>query len=788
MAAGLWLTNRSREQGNRRVDRHTFETSFGKSLPVLPVREHREGVGIATLLSLWRRRYLIMLFAMCSLLAAAGALTVLENRYAAEAVVKLDLQRPEGSSGADAALAVAVDLNALAQSEARILRSRVIARAVVDRLGLAADPRYAEATPRMAALRASFVDALAWARREAFGRIPGATAAADEGEPADAARDTAEERAVRELMSRLKVSTDSRSYLLTISYQSHNADLAARVANAVAQEYLARQSRSVLEPARHRTEWLAERVRETGTALRSAEAVVSAFRERTGMLGSASGASGDPENVAQQQLQEATRQLGAARLARMNEERRLGRVQELLRAGQTPSAADLQGSPLIANLLEREAIARRDLGEQQLRFGSRHPSVLETQAGIADLRGRIDGELRRAVRVIAGDVSTARETEANLQQHLDEIRGGLIGSKPQEAELRVLLTAAQTLRERLTTLERSYDQALAMRDLRPVTASLILPAEPENLAVFPRAFMVLAIGLLGGAGTGAVGALLLERRDQGLRTSGDLPAGSDTRCLAMVPELPRSAMSGRDVGSRDQAAFEEAVYAVGAGAGLFNGSHGCRTVLITSSVVGEGKSTLCVALARALSASGKRVMLVEGTPLRERGKSEHQREHQREHAGADAAPLALAGQASAGGGMLVTLPRDGGLVTDEYSFDSSNFEAKLEEARKNFDLIILEGAPVMLVADSLVLGRQADVVIYVARWAHTRRRVVEAALRRLAENSIVVDGIVLSRVDLRRHRRLHLFDDCSFYVRERRFYQRMAGHAGLRWSTPRDRR
>jgi succinoglycan biosynthesis transport protein ExoP len=747
------------------VDRLTFDTSLGKSLPALSAREHRESVAVATLLALWRRRYLIGGVAALAVLVAAGALTQMEKRYAAEAVVKLDLQRPDSAAGPNQALSVAVDLNALAQSEARIARSRAVARAVVDRLRLADDPRYAGGESRLAALRAAALQKLAWFRQEWLGQAPAAAdeATADEPAPGAAGEDSPQGRAVRDLMQRLSVAPDSRSYLITISYQAHDPALAARVANAVAEEYLARQSLSVNDPARRRAEWLDGRVREMTDALRAAEAEVAAFRERNGMLGTVSDTS-NPESVSQQQLQEVTAQLATANLARINEERRLARVQDLLRSGQLPSAIDLQSSPLIATLLEREAIARRELGEKQASFGSRHPSVIEARAGIADLRARIDAETRRTVQVIAGDLSAARATEADLGRRLEELKRTLLDNKPNEGELRVLLRGVQMIRERLATLERSYDQALAVRDLRPIAASLILPAEPESIPVFPRPFLVLGLGLLGGLGLGTSSALLLERRDQGLRTSSDLSPDTGTRCLAMVPEVKMPVLSRAAQRTRGHAAFEESIYAAGAGVGLFNKAHGCRTVLVTSSVSGEGKSTLCRALARALIASGMRVMLVEGNPLR-------QDSEDAVRASAPPTPAAPASPAA---------PRTALAVSGAYRFAASDLEVRLEEARKNFDIIILEGAPVMLVADSLVLGRQADIVIHVARWAHTPRRVVEAALRRMNENSLMVDGVVLTRVNLRRHRRLHLFDDCSFYAKEHRQYERMAKHPLLR--------
>src|SRR5690606_12915548 len=101
--------------------------------------------------------------------------------------------------------------------------------------------------------------------------LPAAPAAE---EAPGAVEDSAEGRAVRDLLQRLTVAPDSRSYLITISYQAPDPQLAARVANTVAEEYLARQSRSVSDPARRRAEWLDGRVQELTGTLRKAEAEV----------------------------------------------------------------------------------------------------------------------------------------------------------------------------------------------------------------------------------------------------------------------------------------------------------------------------------------------------------------------------------------------------------------------------------------------------------------------------------------------------------------------------------
>jgi Mrp family chromosome partitioning ATPase len=287
------------------------------------------------------------------------------------------------------------------------------------------------------------------------------------------------------------------------------------------------------------------------------------------------------------------------------------------------------------------------------------------------------------------------------------------------------------------------------------------------------------LSLIGGCLAGVALAALLERFDHGLRTSNDVTAATDLRCLGLVPELlpddPALTAASRFAIASAQIVFYEAVRVVASSVGLFGSGHGDggRIVLVTSAVPGEGRSTLCAGLARSLSLTGRRVLLIDGPPCRfdqtgprEPGPGSPQT--------SDAGPQ----QAKPAEGALVVLQRKSAAGFALDVFGSPRLGPALEEARRHFDVILIEGPPIMLIADALVLGRIADIVIHVARWADTKRRTVHAAVQRMEEHGVIVDGVVLMRVDVEKHAKLNLGDHGSYHLRPHDYYERAAQPAG----------
>ena len=129
--------------------------------------------------------------------------------------------------------------------------------------------------------------------------------------------------------------------------------------------------------------------------------------------------------------------------------------------------------------------------------------------------------------------------------------------------------------------------------------------------------------------------------------------------------------------------------------------------------------------------------------------------------------------------------QDGYVVLDSNSipgasgtdvFDPAGLIRLIAESRRHFDVILIEGPPLLLVGDSLLLGKFADKVVLAARWNSTRRHTVRAALQRLQENNVAVNGVVITRVDLARHSKLGFVDQCTYYEEEQRYYEGLYGN------------
>ena len=221
----------------------------------------------------------------------------------------------------------------------------------------------------------------------------------------------------------------------------------------------------------------------------------------------------------------------------------------------------------------------------------------------------------------------------------------------------------------------------------------------------------------------------------------------------MLPEAVRRRRNSRDTPSTDEIIFGETVRSLGTGVGLFGTPGTCRVVMVTSSLPGEGKSTICMALARQLVGVGQRVLLIDSTRSREAS-----------------APVLLIASSTASEPARVR-PRFSTVVAEVFG---PKLDRLIEEARKQFDVVLIEGPPVMLLADSFVIGRQADVVIHAIHWRKTMKSTVLNALQRLQDQSVRVDGTILTRVVPREHRKFGLEDECSHYISARRFFEKLS--------------
>jgi uncharacterized protein involved in exopolysaccharide biosynthesis len=172
---------------------------------------HYEQLAYDTLWVLWHRKLLISAILVAAVLLMSVMLVLIGPRYSSEAIIELNFIREVPPAGAQIQPTASVDAGAIVDSAARVIRSRATASAVVARLRLDEDP--------------------AFARRSAFSYV---RSVLDQ----DAATESPHDLAVRELMRKITVTNEPRSYLISIAITTGDPEKSADLANAVAVEYL----------------------------------------------------------------------------------------------------------------------------------------------------------------------------------------------------------------------------------------------------------------------------------------------------------------------------------------------------------------------------------------------------------------------------------------------------------------------------------------------------------------------------------------------------------------------
>lgn len=688
---------------------------------------------------LWRRKGLIVIIMVVGVGLTAAGLAVLPQTFVARSLVLIDPDRSSRPNEASSALASQSLDGATIDSQVQLLASRSLARAVVSSLGLADSEELSSTSPS---------PALQYLMRlqQFFGR-----AVADEHDPPAEPGDRLP-RSIDRFLDRLSIGREGKTYVISIAYASADPQTAAQVANAVAEHYLVEQLAQKIAAAKRTSEWLTERLVQAKAQQDADQEALRAFREHN------IGAQPDRTGREGEQLVQLSRELVTASVERQGKEAKFVRIRELARRGEMSTPIDEVGpSVMLTQLNALKAQALRREAELSAQFGDRHPKIIDARREVVELTSRIESEQQAFLRDFDGSVQVARAKEQALQRELDRLKqrsaeqdGAAIGLKHLEQQADLSRRLYETL---LARSEAGSQVESGQRPDARVISEAIAPSSP----VFPRPKLILGVALTISLIVALVAVYLAELAERGFRTAGELEGELGLRSLAMLPAQRRRKDDPPPesyVLDRPQSRLAEAVRSVLADLLVERDSGRGKVVMISSCLPGEGKTTLSLCLARLAAAEGLRTLLIDAD-LR------HPRVHEL------FGPKLLAGLGEVLRGEiriedalrtdartgLVVLPGSKRLSQPARLLGQEGIGAILERARASFDLVVIDTAPLLAVADARLIGLHADAAVMVVRWQATPRTLAQACLASLAPIRGKVRGAVLSRVDLRRQAR-----------------------------------
>ena len=654
---------------------------------------------------------------------------VMPRLYTASSNVVLETAARQDAGSTQTVAATPAD-SATVDTEAQLIKSRDLADQVVNALKLDRDPGF-------------------WS-------------AEHKAQPVNP--DRQHDAAVALIHGSLVAKRSGLTSVISIAFTSPSPTLSAKIANAFAEQYLVAQQSSKNATTKLSGKSLTDKLSSLKDAAVSAESAVARYRNEHGLYTDA-GAS-----LTQQQVAAYDQQAATARSELAAYEARLSIAKSQLASGDLSNVA--LDSGVIQGLRGQRASLTARIADLRTRYGDRHPDVQNAQNQLADVDNQIRAEIHRIISELQTRAQVARQQLGALQQESGRGRSQLVGATSAQVELGELQRTATAARTVYEMYLAKSQQANAQVGTELPDARIAARADPPGKPSSPNVPVNLGLGLVLALAAGAGVLYARESLHPGLLTGEDIERKLGLTHLGSVPELA-SVADRADAAAepidyvlqKPLSSFSEAIRGLRASL-RFAGSQEqiCRVIAITSALPNEGKSTTSICLARSAAQSGVKVLLVD-CDIRKRGvnallKTEPScglREVLLGQATLDQALLY-----DEGSGAWVLPIASSNTPAEEGLFETPALNALLRELTSRFDLVLLDTAPVLAVAETRLLVAKADAVMYLAHWRKTPEKAILSALKMLDGAGAYIAGVALTQVNMRLQAR-YGYGDASYY-------------------------
>jgi succinoglycan biosynthesis transport protein ExoP len=737
-----------RQAEAQRVDDFSFRFGEGESL---------KGVW-----SVIRKRKIGIMVAGCLGLALAIAASMVQSRqYQATATIEVgntDASQTSLRLNALAAVPSADAMKTDISTHIRILQSPAVLLGVVRDLKLQNEAPF------------KFQPSL-------MGSLTGANAQIEDemkrGLPLEQAPYT-RDRILAIFSKKLKIENTPDTRLITVQYLNPNPDRAAAIANAIVQEYVMYEARS--RATSDSQKWLGDQLADLKANYEQSQDALATFEQKTGLNGLVLGAigqaggGGSTHVPALDSLDSLNQQLIAAQTDRIAKEAiyRLTKTQDpevvasiAANAGSGNAASETAvsgpGLELLRNFRQQQAALRVTYGDMLTKYGPNNQHLIETKSQLDTVNAQIAEELGRINERAHQEYLFAQEKEDGLHKAVtlqEHVAGDLNVSSVKLQSLSQEAAASRQLYDALYGKLKELDIQSALRATNIGIANAAMPpAKPTR----PNPPLYMAIGLVAGLFFGVSSAFVREHMDDTVRVGLQLQGGLPLPMLANIPTTPvlkSSNASGangesspllndpRSSGAESFRSLRTAIH-VASHAGRL------RSLLVTSPLFGEGKSTVAYNTAIAFALAGKKVLLLDADM---RKPIQH---HLFDRPCSPGLTDLLEGKATTGSVIhrhrtvpsLSLLPAGSETSASAELLESDKFNVLLATLTQEYDLVIADSPPILLVSDARILSEKFGATLAVVRARQTTKTVLKSLSSVLELSGSRAVGLVLNGVD-----------------------------------------
>ncbi|MGH9327378.1 MAG: GumC family protein [Terriglobia bacterium] len=703
------------------------------------------------LLDYWaiiRKRRWVVLACLVVVFATVAIGTLKEKPvYQGKVLIEIDPQPPNVVNFKEVVSVDPVDVEAYLETQYKILKSRSLAEQVVRDLQLYRIPEFYKA-------------------RLFFGLVyqaPKILPSPSEPNPdvnADYYRNS-----ISHLQGSIDISPVRRSNLVQVSFDSYNPEVAAQVANKLANDYIIQNLEVKWNETMKASKWLAGRLYEMQAKLEKSEDELQAYARSRGIL-YIDTKDNSQQSLASARMEELMQEYGQAQSA-MFEQKGL---YSLVKKGKVEDLPGVLNNGLIQNLEESMANAKEEYATITTWVKPDYPKARQVQRQIKALQNEVDRQKAAIIANIVQNYKSSEHRAKYLAAAINEQKKGMSALNQKLVQYNILKRQVDSNRELYQGLLQRMKEAQVSAGLTASNIRIVDTAIVPKAPVKPRVFLNLALGLIAGLGLGVGLAFFQEYLDKTLKTSDDVER------LLRLPSLgilPKFALNG----NHHEVDEEEGLVPVHPNGNnghlapaiqatpevaeafrslrtsiLLSASPVPKLLLITSALPSEGKTTTAVNLGATLASLNTKVVIVD---------CDMRRPACHRSTGVENKPgfvQCLTGHATLKEAILpvpgvphLSVIPCGPIPPNPAEVLSSRMTGDLlRELRTEFEFVLVDSPPILSVADSRILATLTDATVLVTRAHSTPYDVVRRARSLLYGASARVLGVALNDVDLHR--------------------------------------
>lgn len=554
------------------------------------------------------------------------------------------------------------------------------------------------------------------------------------------------------------------SQLIKISYESPDKEFAANAANWVADGFIEADMDARLAMTQKAGAWLTERLTGLRKKLEESERALQLFRERERIID----AKGVAQSGASRQLEQLSEGLVSARQKRAEAEAAYQQVQSAQKSKlDIESIPAIQKSSLYAQLKGVETAAESKLADAAKKYGPDHPKRQTADAEFRAARENTKRQIDTIVTSITKEYELARAQESSVERALAQSKGDILGMNRKEYELGVLereVASNKSLYEMFTTRMKETNVA---GDLQSPIARVVDPAVVRAAPYSPKKFRIIGIAAVVGLILGIMLALLLEYLDNTIKTAEDVDTKLRQSMLGQLPRIKGKVEAGdlqiAFIKDKDPG-FSEEIRSIRTGVMLSSIDAPHKVLLVTSSIPGEGKTSVATNIALALG-QVRKVCLIDAdmrrpTVAKVLGVNSNSKGLANLVSGSDPTSECMHFNKELG----IHIIPSGVVPPNPLELLSSiRFAEAMKWLEENFDVVIIDSPPLQLVSDPLILAQYAHSVIYVVKADSTPYQVALGGLDRLREAKAHILGVVINQIDREKADRYYGYGKYSAY-------------------------